>query len=163
MMRSFLKLAVLFVLATICHWAGVTFFSYLGLSVNLMLVFMVALCSVLPARVGYTMAFLSGLFLDFFGTKLFGNNAFSFTLAACMVYSLRERFDFDSIFPQMISIFGLTCFVGIVNSILLLWFTGNALWPGVVSLLGGALIGTFAAPLIFWAVRRGLWNGSKRS
>jgi len=164
MMRAFLKLVVLFVLGTVCHWAGATFFLYLGLSVNLMLVFMTALCSVLPMRVGYTVAFLSGLFLDCFGTKLFGNNAFSFTVAACVVYSLRERFDFDSIFPQMLTVFGLTCLVGILNSILLFWFTANAMWPGIVSLLGGALIGTFTAPLIFWVVRRWwLGNSSKRS
>lgn len=44
----------------------------------------------------------------FFGTKLFGNNAFTFTVAACVVYGLSERFDFDGIFPQMLTVFGLT-------------------------------------------------------
>jgi rod shape-determining protein MreD len=164
MMRSFLKLAVLFILGTVCHWAGATFFSYLGLNVNLMLVFMIALCSVLPERAGYALAFLSGLFLDFFGTKLFGNNAFSFTVAACVVYSLRERFDFDNMFPQMLTVFVLTSIVGVINSILLLWFTANAMWPGLLGLLGGAFIGTIVAPLIFWAVRRWwLDNSYKRS
>ena len=164
MMSSFLKLVFLFVLGTVCHWAGTTLFSFLGLNVNLLLVFTVALGSVLPARAGYTMAFISGLFLDFFGTKLFGNNAFSFTVAACIVYSLRERFDFDSVFPQLLTVFGLTCLVGVLNSILLLWFTSNAMWPGLIGLVGGALLGVFTAPLVFWAVRR-LWveNGSRRS
>ena len=164
MMRSFFKLAALFILGTICHWAGATFFSYMGLSVNLMLVFVVALCSVLPAGAGYPLAFLSGLFLDFFGTKLFGNNAFSFTVAACVVYNLRERFDFDSVFPQMFVVFGLSCVVSILNSILLLWFTASTWWPGTVSVLGGALIGMLFAPFVFWMVRRGwLNNGTKRS
>ena len=163
MMRSFLKLLILFVLATVCHWASATFFSYVGLNVNMMLVFTVALCSVLKPEIGYSVAFLSGLFLDFFGTKLFGNNAFSFTVAACVVYSLRERFDFDSIFPQIMTVFVLTCLVGILNSILLLWFTSSAMWPGLLGLLGGALIGTCFAPLVFWGVRRWwLVNSSKR-
>lgn len=163
MMRSFLKLAALFILATICHWAGATLFSYAGLSVNMMLVFTAALCSVLKPEIGYLIAFLSGLFLDFFGTKLFGNNAFSFTIIACIVYNLRERFDFDSIFPQMMTVFGLTCLAGILNSILLWWFTSSAMWPGLMGLLSGALIGTLFAPLVFWGVRRWwLGNSSKR-
>lgn len=162
-MHSFLKLAALFVMGTVCHWAGATFFSYVGLNVNIMLVFAIALCTVLKPEIGYPVAFLSGLFLDFFGTKLFGNNAFSFTVAACLVYNLRERFDFDSVFPQLMSVFGLTCLVGILNSILLWWFTSSAMWPGIFGLLGGALIGTLCAPLIFWIVRRWwLGNSSKR-
>lgn len=164
MMQSCLKLLVLFIAGTVCHWAGVTFFSQAGLSINIMLVFTVALCSVLKPEVGYPVAFLSGLFLDFFGAKLFGNNAFSFTVAACVVYNLRERFDFDSIFPQMIATFGLTCLVAILNSILLWWFTAGVMWPGVWSLVGGALVGTFVAPLIFWWVRHWwLGNSSKRN
>lgn len=163
MMRSFFKLIVLFILGTVCHWAGATGFSYMGLSVNMMLIFSVALCTIIKPELGYPVAFLSGLFLDFFGTKLFGNNAFSFTVAACIVYNLRERFDFDSIFPQMMTVFGLTCLVGILNSILLLWFTASAMWPGILGLLGGALVGTLFSPVIFWLVRRWwLGNSSKR-
>ena len=151
-------------LGTVCHWAGATLFAYAGFSVNMMLVFTVALCSVLKPEAGYLIAFLSGLFLDFFGTKLFGNNAFSFTVAACVVYNLRERFDFDSIFPQMIVVFGLTCLVGVLNSLLLLWFTSSTMWPGILGLLGGAFIGAFFAPLVFWGVHR-WWLGtsSKRN
>ena len=163
-MRSFLKLIGLFVLGTVCHWACATFFSYGGISVNMMLVFAAALCSVLKPELGYPVAFLSGLFLDFFGTKLFGNNAFSFTVAACVIYGLRERFDFDSIFPQMMASFGLTWLVGILNSLLLLWFTSSAMWPGVLGLLGGSIVSTLLAPAVFGLVRRcWLGNSSKRN
>lgn len=158
-MRSFFKLVILFVLGTICHWAGATLFAYQGLSVNIMLVVTIALCSVLKPELGYPIAFLAGLFLDFFGTKLFGNNAFSFTVAACLMYSLRERFDFSGIFPQVIVVFGLTCLVGVLNSWLVFWFTGSSVWPGFIGLIGGALVGTLFSPVIFWGVRR-LWLGN---
>ena len=163
-MRSILKLIGLFVFGTVCHWACTTFFSYWGLSVNMMLIFTAALCSVLKPELGYPVAFLAGLFLDFFGTKLFGNNAFSFTVAACVIYGLRERFDFDSIFPQMIASFALAWLVGILNSFLLWWFTSSAMWPGFLELLGGALISSLLAPLVFALVRRSwLGNSSKRN
>ena len=163
-MHASLKLISLFVLGTICHWAFATFFSYGGISINMMLVFTIALCSVLKPEIGYPVAFVSGLFLDFFGTKLFGNNAFSFIMAACIIYHLRERFDFDSVFPQALSAFGLTCLVIILNSILLLWFTASAMWPGFWGLLGSGMLDALFAPLVFWGVRS-WWLGksSKRN
>ena len=164
MFRSFYKLVLLFILGTVCHWGCATLFSYIGLSVNMMLVFALALCSVLRPEWGYPFVFLCGLFLDFFGIKLFGNNAFSFTVAACIMYALRERFDFDSIFPQMMVVFCITCLVGMINSILLLWFTNTAFWPGVWSLLGGAFFGGLLSPVVFWGVRRWwLGNATKRN
>ena len=115
----------------------------------MMLVFAVAFCTVLPLEVGYPVAFVCGLFLDFFGTKLFGNNAFSFTVAACVIYALRERIDFDGILPQVVTVFLAGCAVGILNSILLAWFTASSQWPGFWSLLGGAVVGAVFAPFVF--------------
>ena len=155
------KIIFLFIVATIFHWGGATLFSFFGLSVNLMLVFAVAFCANLKLEIGYPIAFVSGLFLDFFGTKLFGNNAFSFTAAACLMYSLRNRFDFESILPQVVTVFGLTCLVGILNSLLLAWFTSSMMWPGVWSVLGGAAVGAVCAPLVFWLVNRVLSEDTK--
>ena len=158
-MWSFCKLILLFLLATVCHWALATLFSFLGLSVNMMLVFAVAFCAILKPIFGYSVVFLCGLFLDFFGTKLFGNNAFSFTVAACAVYALVQRFDFEAFFPQMFSVFGLTIGVAVLNSLLLDWFTSSAMWPGFLNLLGGAVVATLLAPAVFWLVRRVLGQG----
>ena len=152
------KLAVLFLMASVCHWGFATLFSYGGLNVNFMLVFAIAFCAVAPLEVGYPMAFLCGLFLDFFGAKLFGNNAFSFTAVACVVYSLRERFDFNSFLPQMATVFVLTCAAGVLNSVLLMRFASSSLWPGTISLVGGALIGAVLAPVSFFLVRW-VWAG----
>lgn len=154
MMWSLCKLFLLFVLATVCHWGMATLFAFVGINMNAMLVFAVAVAAILKPGVGYPVAFMCGLFLDFFGTKLFGNNAFSFTVAACLVYSLAERFDFEGIFPQMFTVFGLTVLVTILNSLLLLLFTSSAMWPGFLNLLGGALMGSLLAPIVFWSVRK---------
>ena len=152
------KLIMLFLLATVCHWGLATLFSFCGLNVNMMLVFAIAFCAVVPLEAGYPLAFLCGLFLDFFGTKLFGNNAFTFTVAACVLYALRERLDFDGLLPQVVTVFLCTCVVGVLNSILLVWFTSASQWPGFWSLLGGAAVGAFFAPIVFWLVRWA-WQG----
>ncbi len=147
------KVMILFVLATVCHWALATLFSFYGINVNMMLVFAIAFCAVLPLEAGYPLAFLCGLFLDFFGTKLFGNNAFSFTVTACFIYALRERIDFDGYLPQIVTVFLCTGAVGIMNSILLIWFTSSSQWPGFWSVLGGAVVGGISAPAVFGLVR----------
>lgn len=147
------KLAGLFVAACVCHWGFATLFLYCGLNVNFMLVFAIAFCTVAQLEIGYPMAFLCGLFLDFFGAKLFGNNAFSFTMVACIVYALRERFDFNSFLPQMVTVFVLTCAAGVLNSVLLIQFTSSSLWPGTSSLLGGAFVGAVLSPFVFAVVR----------
>ena len=147
------KLLTLFIVATVCHWGLATLFSYVGLSVNFMLVFAMAFCTVARLEIGYPVAFFCGLFLDFFGSKLFGNNAFSFTAAALVVYTLRERIDFASILPQIVMVFLTTCAVGVLNSLLLMRFTSSSLWPGTVSLVGGAAVGAFLAPIVFAVVR----------
>ncbi len=159
-MWGLIKLVFLFLLATVCHWCLATVCSVWGLSVNVMLAFAVAFCTVLKPAFGYPAAFLCGLFLDFFGTKLFGNNAFTFTVAACIVYALAERFDFDGIFPQIFTVFGLTFVVGSLNSLLLVWFTSSSMWPGFWSLLGGSALGAVLAPAVFWTVRRVLGKGA---
>lgn len=159
-MWSFVKLVFLFVLATVFHWAFASGFSLWGMGVNMMLVFAVAFCAVLKPVCGYPAAFVCGLFLDFFGTKLFGNNAFTFAVAACVVYGLSERFDFDGIFPQMLTVFGLTFLVGALNSVLIWWFASAVVWPGLWSLLGGAVVSALLAPGVFWLVRRTLGKGA---
>ena len=81
-MANTLKLFLLFIAATVLHWAFMSVFGGAGVSLNVMLVFACAVCAYLPPQYGYTAAFVCGLFLDFFGVKLFGNNALTFTLCA---------------------------------------------------------------------------------
>ena len=104
-----------------------------GVSLNVMLVFACAVCAYLPPQYGYTAAFVCGLFLDFFGVKLFGNNALTFTLCACMMYGLDKRLDFDAPAPQMISLFALGLFAAVFNLALLRVFAGSFGLDGVLA------------------------------
>jgi len=154
MLLHFAKLIFLFVVATICHWAFSSGFAIWGLSVNMLLVFVIALCAFCRPQTGYPVAFLCGLFLDFFSTKLFGYNAFSFTVAALIVYSLAGRLDFEALVPQMLSAFLLTILVSVLNNMLVQFFTASTIWAGWWNLVVGALIGTLTAPLVFMFVKR---------
>ena len=124
-----------------------------------MLLFALAFCAVAPVEQGYPVAFVCGLFLDVFGAKLFGNNAFSFTVAACIMYSLRDRFDFTGVLPQIMAVFVLSCLVSLLNSWLVLRLAASAMWPGIGSLLAGAGISALIAPAMFALVRK-VWTGT---
>lgn len=154
MMASVLKLFLLFIAATVLHWAFMAVVGGAGLSLNVMLVFAVAVCAFLKPQYGYPTAFLCGLFLDFFGVKLFGNNALTFTLCASAVYALEKRLDFDGFLPQIISVFGLSLFAALFNLLLLKVFAGFSAWNGFWPLLGGVTLNALLAPFVFRAVRR---------
>ena len=158
-MWTVVKLFLLFVLATVCHWFFALIFGFLGLSVNLILVFALAFCTVLRPSFGYPVVFLCGLFLDFFGTKVFGNNACAFTIAAFIMYQISPRLDFEGILPQMLATFLLTCFTAVINWWLILEFSSSISWPGIGSLLGGAFIGAVSAPAVFLLVNKALKGG----
>ncbi|WP_428074769.1 rod shape-determining protein MreD [Candidatus Avelusimicrobium aviculae] len=158
-MWGFFKLFIAFVGATVFHWAFATAFANIGIQVSVMLVFVVACCTLLKPAYGYPMAFLCGLFLDFFGTKLFGNNAFTFCLLATFVYMLSERFDFESILPQMVSVFCLSVFAILFNALLLMLFSASAFWQGFWSLFAGSVINALMAPLVFFVLRMLLSKG----
>ena len=158
-MWGFIKLFIAFVGATVFHWAFATAFANIGIQVSVMLVFVVVCCTLLKPAYGYPMAFLCGLFLDFFGTKLFGNNAFTFCLLATFVYMLSERFDFESILPQMVSVFCLSVFAILFNALLLMLFSASAVWQGFWSLLAGSVINAVMAPVVFFILRLLLSKG----
>ncbi len=153
-MTTTLKLFLLFIAATIFHWAFMTVLGSLELSLNVMLVFACAVCAYLKPQYGYPAAFVCGLFLDFFGVKLFGNNALTFTLCAIAVYSLEKRLDFDAPVPQMISLWGLGLFASLFNLLLLKVFADFSAWTGMVPLLAGVTLNALLAPVVFLAVRR---------
>lgn len=158
-MINAIVLFVLFIGATVLHWACATVFASLGIHVSVMLVFVVALCATLKPEYGYPSAFLCGLFLDFFGAKLFGNNAMTFSLMAAIVYALGRRFDFESAVSQMLTVFGLSLFASLCNLLLLSLFASAAVWQGFWSLLGGSVVNALGAPLMFWVLRKTLSKG----
>ncbi len=155
-MKRIVKLILFFMAATILHWAAMALLGNWDISLNLMLIFAIAVCAFLPPAYGYPTAFVSGLFLDFFGVQLFGQHAFIFTLCACAVYSLENRLEFDSVVPQMVCAGVLTLLATLGNLILLKVFAGFSAWNGIGSFIGGISCSILIAPAVFWAVRRGL-------
>jgi len=152
-MKKISLLILFFVIATILHWAFMALLGNWDISLNLMLVFTVAVCAFLPPAYGYPTAFMSGLFLDFFGVQLFGQHAFVFTLCAFFVYSLENRLEFTSVVPQMVCVGCLTLFAALGNLILLKVFAGFSAWNGIGPFVGGIVGSVLVAPAIFWLVQ----------
>ncbi len=152
-MRIGLKLFLFFIIATVLHWALMVVLGGWDISLNLMLVFAVAVCAFVKPEYGYPVAFICGLFLDFFGVKLFGHYAFMFTLCAAIVYGLEARVDFDSVLPQMVCAGLLALFSAVGNLILLKVFAGFSAWNGFWPFTGGIMLSALTAPAVFWAVR----------
>lgn len=159
-MTSAFKVLCLFVCATVFHWAFAGLFAHVGISVNVMLVFVTAFCALCKLPLAYSMAFVCGLFLDFFSTKLFGSNAFTFTVCACIVCNIAPRFDFEDLFPQMVAVFCLTWLAALLNTLLVYVFASASVWPGWLSLLGGCFVDGLLAPAVFWFVRRVAGNSA---
>ena len=153
-MRTACKLILLFLAATVLHWILTSLLGSWGQNLNFMLVFAAAVCVFVKPEYGYPTAFLCGLFLDFFGVKLFGHYALIFTLCAAVIYSLENRFDFDSVMPQMVCIFVLESAAALGNLILLKALAGFSAWNGLLPFAGGIAASTLLAPGVFWAVRR---------
>ena len=160
-MTRVFKLFLLFLLATIGHWFFAAILGRWGISVNLMLIFAIASCTVLPRAWGYPVAFVSGLFLDFFSTKLFGANAFTFTCCSCAVYGLARRLDFDGFIPQMAVVFLGSVFAAFLNSWLIWIFASSILWAGILNILSGAVIGAISAPFVFKVIHKILRDGAE--
>lgn len=152
-MRIGLKLFLFFLLTTVLHWGLMAMLGGWDISLNLMLVFALAVCAFVKPEYGYPTAFICGLFLDFFGVKLFGHYAFMFTLCAAIVYSLETRVDFDSVVPQMACIGVLALLSAIGNLILLKVFAGFSAWNGFWPFIGGIILSALIAPAVFWVVR----------
>ncbi len=149
-MLRLLNTLFVFIVATIFYWLGLLMFSPLGISVNIMFAFSLIVAVILPQRYGYTFAFLSGLFLDFLGTSLFGSHALAFTLVMMLFYRVEDKIDFTDIIPQMILTAIFNIFQIFVFACISKVFTGIFVWQGWVDLLFGSVILGILMPLLFY-------------
>ncbi len=153
-MNRVIKLFILFIVATVLHWAFMSLLGGVGVSLNMMLVFSCAVCAYLKPQYGYPVAFVCGLFLDFFGVKLFGLHALTFTLCASAIYSLDTRLDFSAFVPQIITVFVLGLLAFLFNLLMLKVFAGFNAWSGFLPFMGGIILNAILAPAVFWVVQR---------
>ena len=151
-MVHLVKIFILFVLMSILHWVGVSFMGIFRPDVMFIFAMALAVCA-LPLE-GYLFIFLSGLFLDFWGSSLFGGYALTFCLIAYIVYFLRDRMNFENIISQVFLIFVLSLLAGLVYGLISYIFSGIYIADSFVDMLRKALFDAIFAPIIFFIVFR---------
>ena len=153
-MLRLLNTLLVFIIATIFYWLGLLILSPLGLSVNIMFAFCLIIAVLLPQRYGYTFAFLSGLFLDFLGTSLFGSQALAFTLVMMLFYRVEDKIDFTDVIPQMILTGIFNVLLVFIFAVISKIFTGVFVWQGWGNLIFGSLILGLVMPFLFYLTDR---------
>lgn len=158
-MIRLLSVFFIFIIATLLHWFFIEIFSPLSITVGVMFAFSLVMARALPEPGGYTFAFISGLFLDFFGNVLFGGYALVFTIMMFIFYKIDDKIDFKEVGPQLV----ITTFLNLIAVILYglfgKIFTGSFLWHGFRSLLVGSLITGLLLPVVYLAVTKYLMFG----
>lgn len=149
-MLKFLNILFIFFVATIIHWICLLVFSSLGINLGIMLAFCLIMAGLLGEKAGYTFAFISGLFLDFFGNTLFGGYALVLTLIMFMFYIIHDKIDFKDIGPQIVVTFVLNIICVLLYGVLGSIFTGNFIWQGFKSLILGSAATGLLMPLLYW-------------
>ncbi len=135
---------------TILHWVGVSFMGIF--KPDVMFLFAMALAITALPLEGYIFIFLSGLFLDFWGSSLFGGYALTFCLIAYAIYFLRDRMNFENIISQIVLIFVASVFAGIVYSFTSYVFSGIYISETFIEVFRKALFDCIFAPIIFFIV-----------
>jgi len=152
-MKNIIKLFILFIISTILHWAFAVAGAEIGISVNVVFVFAFCACLFVKPAYGYTAAFVCGLFLDFFGTRMFGVYALTFTVLAWSVYFLAARLDFQNTLTQFLAVFILSVLAQCFYSGAGVIFLRGVIWPGFKSLLFGSFFNAAAGVFMFYLFR----------
>ena len=158
-MIKFLNGFIIFIMATLIHWLFIEIFSPFSVTVGVMFAFSLIVARLMPDLGGYTFAFLSGLFLDFFGNVMFGGYALVFTIIIFIFYRVADKIDFKDTGPQIIITTFLNMSSVILYGLLGKIFTGSFLWQGLNSLLLGSFITGLLLPVMYLAVTKYLTFG----
>lgn len=148
-MKTFIKLFLIFLFSTVLHWAFASLGAEAGIGVNFILVFAFCACVETPTFFGYMFAFLAGLFLDSFGTQMFGVYALSFTAAAWLTYFLAKYMDFRNFLTQIAVCAGISVFAECFYSLAGIIFIKGVAWAGLKTLILGSVINGCLAPFMF--------------
>ncbi len=152
-MKNLFKLFILFMFSTVLHWACVSLGAEINVSVNIMLTFAFTACVFTDGIYGYSFAFLSGIFLDSFGTQMFGVYGLTFTLIARATYFLAKQLDFNNPLTQFVAVFILSVLCELMYSVLGFVFIKGVAWTGFTSLIVGSSINAALTPLMFYMFR----------
>lgn len=145
---------VVFVGGVLIQWCWPTYFSFFGLSPQILLVLTVAVAAHLGPIPGQTFAFFWGLTLDVFGAHLFGGNALALTLTAYGVGMVRRQMDVSNPVSQAM-------FTGIITFVYFLFlvflgfiFKGEFFWMGWKAFCLDPILNALVAPICFFIVAK---------
>jgi rod shape-determining protein MreD len=161
-MLKFLNTLAIFVIATLLHWVFIEIFSRFAITVWVMFAFSLIMARLLPQTGGYTFAFFSGLFLDFFGNILFGGYALVFTVMIFIFYRIENKIDFNEAAPQFVITALLNIISVLLYGLLGQFFAGVFLWQGFRGLLAGSFITALLLPVLYVVVTKHLDFGRFR-
>lgn len=159
-MAKFLSAFLVFVVATLLHWIFVEIFAPLNISVGVMAAFSLVMAARLGRVGGYTFAFFSGLFLDFFTNIMFGGYAFVFTAMLFIFYRIEDTIDFKEAGPQIVITAALNFAAVLFYVFMGKIFTGDFLWQGALSLIAGSVITGLLLPVLYAVVAKYLIFGT---
>ena len=114
-----------------------------------MLAFSIIMAGILSEAGGYTFAFMSGLFLDFFSDVLFGGYALVFTLIMFVFYRIDDKIDFKDIGPQDVITAAHNVHCVLLYGFCGLIFTGSFLRQGLKSFAAGSALTGLFMPFIY--------------
>jgi rod shape-determining protein MreD len=153
MIKNIAKITLLFFIATVLHWFCAGLGMPFGIRVNVMFVFTACVCLFLPPAYGYSAAFISGLFLDFFGANTFGIYAVAFNICASLTYLAARNMDFANIVTQAFMIFLLSIAGELVYGVLGIAFFKPPEMRGVLGILLGAACNAVLAPAVYYSFK----------
>lgn len=153
-MLKFLNAFLIFIVATILNWTAIELFAPLDLNIGIMLIFSIIMAGILSEGGGYTFAFMSGLFLDFFSDTLFGGYALVFTLIMFIFYRIDDKIDFKDMGPQIVITTALNLLCVILYGLSGIVFTGGFLWQGLKSFIAGSVLTGLFMPFIYLFVTK---------
>jgi rod shape-determining protein MreD len=153
-MLKFVSIFFFFVAATIVHWIFIEIFSPFNIIVGVMLVFSLIVAGELPQQWGYSFAFFSGLFLDFFNNVMFGGYSFAFTVVLFVFYKISNKIDFNNIGPQIVVTTVLNMMMVLLYGLLAQIFTGIFLWQGIISFCLGAMLSGLLLPVLYFIAKK---------
>ena len=163
-MVKFLNAFVIFIAATLINWIGIELFAPLDINIGVMLAFSIIMAGILSEAGGYTFAFMSGLFLDFFSDVLFGGYALVFTLIMFIFYRIDDKIDFKDIGPQVVITAALNVLCVLLYGLCCLIFMGSFLWQGLKSFAAGsALTGLFMPFIYIFVTKYLIFNVLKKN
>ncbi|MCX5784053.1 MAG: rod shape-determining protein MreD, partial [Elusimicrobia bacterium] len=79
-MKKFLRWAAFFAGAAVLDWWSGSFCVFYGSSAEIMMLAVICASAFSSPRAGQAFGFLSGLYIDFMGAKLFGGHALLFVI-----------------------------------------------------------------------------------